>query len=219
MKRENLNEENLKNETSNVYKSKERDRCKDAKWNRSFARRQFVAKTMMRNPKAKHKTCRATSNKRCTYTRGLFVPEQRIGVRSSLVCTVKIFHIFLLGINPTRNTRWPACSPLKILLTNNPLGCIRSPGSLKGALLLCLCASHACIQRACDRAYRSGENAGRSDEMVSGNVRLLLGIPATRLQSLALVAPLLVPYGIPQVCPGTEISWSDVIARMYAFGR
>jgi len=27
------------------------------------------------------------------------------------------------------------------------------------------------------------------------------------------------PPGIPQVCRGTEISWSDVIAGMYAFAR
>lgn len=59
----------------------------------------------------------------------------------SLVCSVKIFHIFLLGINSTRNTRWPACSPLKILLTNNPLGCIRNSASLKGESLLYLYAS------------------------------------------------------------------------------
>lgn len=78
------------------------------------------------------------------------------------------------------------------------------------------------MQGACDpRVYRSGENAGRFDEMVSSNLRLLLGNPTSRLQSLALVArePLFVAYEIPQVCPGTEISWSDVIARMYVFGR
>lgn len=62
----------------------------------------------------------------------LFVPEPEAGVRGSLVCPVEIFRIFLLRINPTRNTRPPTCPPLKILLTNNPLGCIRNPRFAKG---------------------------------------------------------------------------------------
>lgn len=164
--------------------------------NRYLGRRQFVAKTLP--AQSESKTRNLQSNVRAPFLR-LY--------RRFSSATVKIFHIFLLGINPARNTRWPACSPLKILLTNNPLGCIRIPGLLKGvASLLCVCVrfSRTYASTRWTVARRLAEQRKRGEIRRNGQRVTLHPLDDPLVQPFTRARARVHFYrenGIPQVCP------------------